>query len=245
MISAVILTKNEEKVIDKCIKGVVWCDEIVIIDDYSSDNTLEKIRKLKIGKVKIYKHYLNDDFARQRNYGLAKAKGDWILFVDADEVVRPLLAEEIGQKIEGSHMNGFWIKREDYFLGKNLRFGETGKVKLVRLARKGAGKWERKVHEYWEVKGEIGELKNPICHNAHSDLRDFVDNINYFSSMHADALKKEGKRSNLVKIIVWPVGKFWVNYVLKLGFLDGMAGFIMAFLMSFHSFLAWSKQWKH
>jgi hypothetical protein len=131
--------------------------------------------------------------------------------------------------------------------GRELKHGEYstsgafGNARIMRLAKKTAGRWVRPVHEVWKVKGKTGILKNPLNHYPHPTLMKFISNINYFSTIHARALKDEGKSSSLVKVIVWPPGKFVYNYFFRLGFLDGMQGFIAALMMSFHSFLSWSK----
>lgn len=246
MLTAITLTKNEEKNISKTIKSILWCDEIIIIDDYSIDKTIKKIKSFKNKKIKIYKKHLNDDFADQRNFGLSVAKGDWVLFIDADEIIPKALKKEIQHSISNkkhTNIDGFYLKRSDYFLHKKIRFGETGNIKLLRLARKGSGKFKRKVHEYWNIKGTRGELKNPILHFPHKTISEFIVEINQYSSLHSLANKREGKTTNLIKIALFPVGKFLVNFLFKLGFLDGPTGFIMSTMMSFHSFLSWSKQW--
>lgn len=244
-ISAVVLTKNEEKNIQDCLNSLAWCDEIVIIDDYSTDNTLEIVKhqtsNLKL-KIKIFQRNLNGNFAAQRNFGLQKARGEWILFIDADERVSPVLQDEI-LKLQTSNIkqSGFFLKRTDYFAGRQLKYGETSSARLLRLARKGAGRWTRKVHETWHVEGRVGELANPLEHYPHQTMTDFLEEVNHYSTLHAEALKNESKRSNLIKIVFLPLFKFKKNYLLKLGFLDGMPGFTVAFMMSLHSYLAWSK----
>ena len=238
MISAVILTKNEERNIQRCLKNLQWCDEIIIVDDYSTDKTLNKIKGCK-----VFKRRLNGNFAEQRNFGLSKAKGDWVLFVDADEVVTKELQKEIVTRIKYSKRAGFYLRRKDVFLGKELNYGETGNTKILRLARRNSGKWKRKVHEFWEIEGETCDLPSPIIHYHDMKLTDFLSKINYYSEIHAKENVKAGKKSNLWRIIFYPLGKFSVNYFLKLGFLDGTPGFIMAAMMSFHSFLSWSRVW--
>lgn len=257
MISAVVIVKNEEKNIHECLKSLAWCDEIVIIDDHSADKTLEIIKHQTSSlkqKIKIFQRYLNGNFAAQRNFGLQKASGDWVLFVDADERVSPALKDEI-LKLQTSPVSpveistgrtkvkqsGFFLKRTDYFGGRQLKYGETSSVRLLRLARKGSGKWERKVHETWQVKGSVGEMINPLEHYPHRTMTDFLEEVNHYSTLHAEALKNEGKRSSLIKIVFFPFLKFKMNYLFRLGFLDGMPGFTVAFMMSLHSFLAWSK----
>lgn len=239
-LSVVILTKNEEKNISEAIQSVDFADEIIIIDDISSDKTVE-IANSK--SIKVYKRRLNGDFAGQRNYGLYKAKNEWVLFLDADERPSKGLVDELITMKDEPVYDGFKIKRKDFIWGKKLRYGETGSIKLLRLARKGAGKWKRKVHEYWDIIGNVGELKNPILHYPHQTIKEFINDIDYFSTLHAEANRQEGKKSSLLKIIFWQRFKFFNNWILKLGFLDGTQGFIMALMMSFHSFLAWSKLW--
>lgn len=240
--SAVILTKNEEENIKECINGLTFCDEIIVIDDNSSDKTAEIAGNLG---GKVFVRNLNDDFAGQRNFGLEKANNKWVLFIDADERVSGELKKEMLKEIESPenpHV-GYTFKRDDYIWGKKLNHGETANISLLRLARKSAGKWVRSVHEVWTVTGRTKTLKNPLKHYPHQTLREFIDDINFHSDLHAEANYKEGKISNLAKIVIWPKGKFFYNYFFKLGFLDGMEGFVFALMMSFHSFLSWSKLW--
>lgn len=242
MISAVVLTKNEEKNIAKCLETLKFCDEIIIIDDYSSDKTVEIARRLG---AKIYKRELGNDFAGQRNFGLKKAKGKWVFFLDADERVTPDLRSEIIQLINNPiiQYSGFFLRRRDYMWGRELKHGEIGGVRLLRLAKRTAGQWSRRVHEKWRVSGRTYQLKNPLFHYPHPTLAEFLKDINDFSTLHADANREEEKRPSLAKIVIWPTGKFIYNWIVRLGFLDGLAGFIVAAVMSFNSFLAWSKLW--
>ncbi len=241
-ISAVILAKNEEKNIKECIKNLGFCDEVVVIDDNSEDRTVEIAKKLG---AKVYKRSLEENFAAQRNFALNKAKGKWVLFIDADERVSKNLRNEITQITNDPSVGclGFYIKRTDYMWGKELKSGETGSVKLLRLARRKAGKWKRQVHETWKIIGRIDELKNPLLHYPHPTLRKFIKSVNSMSSLHAKANFKEGKRSFLFKIIVWPLAKFMHNWIIRKGFLDGIQGLVVALVMSFHSYLSWSELW--
>jgi Glycosyltransferases involved in cell wall biogenesis len=119
MLSAVVLTKNEEKNIERCLESLDFVDEIVIIDDYSTDKTLNKV---KSQKLKVFQRKLNGDFAEQRNFGLEKTRGEWVLFLDADEEITDELKKEIKEMIryatlERDDLIGFYIKRRDFFLG--------------------------------------------------------------------------------------------------------------------------------
>jgi len=261
MISAVILTKNEEKSIKPCVKSLWWCDEIIIVDDYSTDKTIKKIQNSKSpafrrdpakgggkiqnenSKLKIFKRHLNGDFAGQRNFGLEKAREEWVLFVDADERVAPALAAEIKKKILKTSCNGFYLKRQDFWAGKWLKHGETGNIKLLRLGKKSAGKWERPVHEVWKIKGKIGTLKNPLIHYPHQTLTEFIRDINFYTDLNAKFFYQRGIKTSLWQILAYPLGKFFINYFWKRGFLDGLPGLVFALFMSFHSFLTRAKLW--
>lgn len=173
------------------------------------------------------------DFAKARNALLAKTPGDWVFFVDTDEVVSPALKKEIEFVIQNSKYEGFLLKRSDYFLGRFLKFGETANVRLLRLARKNAGQWIGQVHEVWKINGAVGELNNPILHYPHPTISEFIAHINHYTDIRA----KEISTFSLWQTLVFPPAKFFQNYFLRLGFLDGFPGFAMAFMMSLHSLI--------
>jgi len=240
-ISAVVLVKNNSSTLRKCISSLNFADEIVVIDDYSTDDSAEIANSQG---AKVFQRHLGDDFAAQRNYGIEKTSGEWILFLDSDENVSEQLGKEIINTLQDARpKDAYLIKRTDFIWQKEIKHGEMGNTWLIRLFRKGSGVWRRRVHEFVEVKGSVGKLKNVILHYPHTNLKSFIAHINTFSNLHAKANYEEGKKSSMVKIIVWPVGKFFKFFFLKLGFLDGIEGFITALLMSFHSFLSWGELW--
>lgn len=242
MISAIILTKNEEKNIEACLDSLSWCDERIVIDDYSSDKTVELAKKKE---AKVFSHSLQNDFSEQRNFGLSKAKGDWVLFVDADERVSSALWYEIMQHTNESleEFSGFYIRRLDTMWGKQLRYGETGNIKLLRLAKKGAGKWEGQVHEVWKIHGRTETLQNHLDHKPHPSVIEFLQEINFYTDLRAQELFKKKTSTNWFLVLFYPKAKFIQNYFLKRGFLDGLQGFVFAMLMSLHSFLVRGKLW--
>lgn len=190
----------------------------------------------------MYERRLDDDFAAQRNFGLSKARGEWVLFVDSDETVPKELVEEIN-RVTGrqSDIAGYYVRRRDVMWGRELKHGETANVRLLRLARKDAGKWVRPVHEVWDIKGKTETLVHPLLHSPHPDVAQFIEEINRYSTLNAKHLYDQGVRSSLLPIMLYPGLKFFVNYVWRLGFLDGTGGAIVAILMSFHSFLTRGK----
>ncbi len=242
-ISAVVLTHNDAPILARCLKSLSWCDEVIIVDDESIDGTVALAKKLG---AKMYVHPLNDDFAAQRNFGLTKAKYEWVLFVDSDEAVSEELVKEIVQATSDKRQatSGYLIRRKDYWGGRWLTHGETGNVKLLRLARKDAGRWVQPVHETWRVQGAVGELVHPLLHYPHQNVAQFLDEINRYSSLYAQYLFDRGIKEPGWQIVGKPVLKFFVNYIWRLGFLDGTAGIVVAFMMSFHSFLVRGKLWQ-
>ena len=240
MISAVVLTRNEENNIADCLKSLTFCDEILLIDDNSIDNTVNIAKKLG---AKVYQHDLQNDFAQQRNFALTKTSGDWILFVDADERVSSQLKEEILQKIKTNSSEGYYVKRYDFLWGKMLSHGEIGTLRLLRLLKKGTGIWKGQVHEIAAVKGKTEVLKNPLLHYPHPQVTDFLDAINVYSTIRANELFEKSINTNWTQIIIYPLGKFIQNYIFRLGLLDGTQGFVFATIMSFHSFLVRGKLW--
>lgn len=240
MITAIVLTKNEEEKIAKCLDSLSFCDEIIVCDDFSTDSTCSIAKKYK---AKILKRHLNQDFASQRNFALNYATNEWVFFVDADEVVSKELASEIINVLPRTEKNAFYVHRSDYFLGKRLRYGEFGNSKIIRLAKKDAGLWSRSVHEVWDIKGDVGELKSSLLHYPHDNLFLFINSINFYARIHALENYRSGEKSSIFLIIFAPVFKFFQNYFFRLGFLDGTHGIVAALMLSFHSFLAWSNLW--
>ena len=241
-LSVIILTKNEEKNIFDCLESVKDADEIIVIDDNSEDRTEDVISTFG-KKVKTYKRSLLDDFSKQRNFGLSKAKNSWVLFIDADERVPNGLFDEISNEVNKDNFDGYLIKRRDVLWDKKLRYGETGNMKLLRLARKNRGEWQGRVHEVWNVNGKIGELNNELIHCPHQTIREFLSEISLYSTIRAGELRQEGVKVSVIDIILYPKVKFFLNYFLRLGFLDGLPGLIVALMMSFHSFLVRGKLW--
>ncbi len=269
-LSAVVLTKNEEKNIEKCLMSLLFCDEIIVVDDYSTDNTKNQILKINPPaggqndklNIKIIEKHLNNDFAQQRNFGLSKATNDWVLFIDADEEISQELKREIIEldsrhsqtwlerltfRLRGNDNNipnAFRIRRRDYFWNQELRFGEVKKVRnsgLLRLVKKNSGKWMGTVHEVFHTAKNVSRLNSFLNHYPHQTLKEFISDVNNYSSIRAEELFQRGSKTNIFEIIFFPFGKFIYNYFLNFGFLDGPAGFTYAFMMSFHSFLVRAK----
>lgn len=243
MISAIILTKNEEKNIVDCIDGVLWCDEILVIDSDSEDRTVELAKR---AGAKVFSYSFEGDFSKQRNFALDKAQGEWVLFVDADERVSDVLQKEISFKLsdpQRSRLSGYRVKRLDTLFGKKLKHGEVKDIWLIRLARKDKGVWKGKVHEVWEIIGDVENLESALFHYPHDTVDEFLRELNLYSDIRALELYEQKKRVSGFGIVFYPLGKFLYTYFSKLGFLGGTSGFLLSTLMSFYSFLVRGKLW--
>ena len=165
------------------------------------------------------------DFAEERNSLLKSAKSDWIMFLDSDEKIADF------QLPHTDKFSGFQFTRKNYFLGQHV-----GEDKIIRLGKKDVGKWKRRVHEVWEIKGPVGKINTPIIHNTADSLHDYISKINFYSDLHAKANIEEGKRATLFKIILYPPLKFIVTLIKS-------KNIVFSVMQSLHSFLSWSKQW--
>ena len=240
-ISAIILTKNEEIKIEDTIKSLLFCDEIIVVDDESSDET---VKKAKHAGAIVFNHAKNKEFAGQRNWAMKQAKNEWVLFIDADEDVSENMKNEIIKLLPEENVSAYKIPRRDFFWNTELKFGETRKVRtegIIRLMRKGSGVWIGAVHETFVTAGQINKLHTYINHHSHESISSFIEDINTYSTLRAIELAQQGRKVSTFELILFPTGKFIYTYLFLGGFIDGPAGFVYSFLMSFHSFLVRAK----
>ncbi len=240
-ITAIILARNEEKKIEKAVKSLLFCDEVLVIDDESFDNTAKIAEK---AGAKVLIHSKKNEFSGQRNWAMERAKNDWILFIDADEEVSEKLKQEIQSLRLLGDVVAYAIPRRDYFWDAEMKHGETKKARtngIVRLIRKGSGVWAGAVHETFIASRNVGKLNEFLNHYSHDSVSSFVQDINFYSTIRAIELAKEGRKVSAIELVFVPFGKFLYTYFLLGGFLDGAAGFVYSFVMSFHSFLVRAK----
>jgi (heptosyl)LPS beta-1,4-glucosyltransferase len=231
-----IISKSE--IINKVLcESIGFADEIIVVVDSPAK------KSKKVEGVSYYFRPLGNDFASQRNFALEKAHGDWVLFVDDDEYVGTELSREIKESIQKSNYVGYFIKRIDVCYHQPLLHGETGSIKLLRLARRTAGKYSRPVHEIWQVTGKIGELSSPLYHAKDGLAGSFITRMSQYADIDADALIKENKPFSYTRLLLNPKAKFIQNYFGRLGFMDGTVGLIVAYLMSVQSLTVRVFQW--
>lgn len=245
-ISAVIIVKNEEDKILSCLKSLKWADEIVIVDDYSSDRTTEICKEQG---AKVILNQSKGDFDRQRNLGIKEAGGDWILQMDADEIVPHDTAVMIREATEkAKHEVAFKIYRKNFFLGHPLRYAGSHEY-VVKLFKKDRASYiGSSVHETLKIEGKIGSIEADIYHYPFNSIRQVIERWNFYTDVEADVFikNKEIISWNEIKYrLTWKSLKlFWKLYIRKKGYKDGMHGLAWCVLNVIGPQMKWLKIWE-
>lgn len=241
MISATIITLNEEDKIRQVIKSLKGlADEIIVVDSGSTDKTWAIVKDL--GARAYYRKF--DNFANQKNWAVSKAKGDWILAVDADEEIPVNLTEEIKEAVKSNHYAGYLIPRRNFIFKKEIKYSRWSPDTHIWLWKKDCGKWVGDVHEEVVVSGEVGLLKNSKIHNSHNTVSDFMKANNLYSALEARSLLKNNVKFSFVKMFWKAFFEFFIRFFYKKGFLDGKHGFILAYIMGIYKLTVWIKLWE-
>ena len=243
-VSAVVITKNEERNIGDCLRSVDWVDEIVVVDAESQDRTTERVSEFT---QRIFVRPW-PGFGAQKNFGIDQADSDWILILDADERVSSELKDEI-QHLLGSWSPGgpvaFEAPRRNIFYGKWVRWGGAYPDSQIRIFRKGKARYnDVEVHENLLISGEVGKLKG---HFVHFTERHIVDHFRKFNLYTTLAAREKGKSQDSVygyHLVVNPLVVFLKTYILRKGFKDGIRGVIFAAFASMYTFVKYAKLWE-
>ncbi len=240
-VSVVIVTKNEEINIEDALKSVSDAKEIIVVDSFSSDRTVEICRQYT---DRVYQHEW-EGFAIQKQRAVDYAEGPWVLILDADERVSAELKAEITAAVSRISCNGFYMPRENYFIGKWIRHSGWWPDNTLRLFRKNMGRLElREVHEKVVVEGSTGYLKNPLRHYTYRSVSDFVERMERYSTLAAWEMRKKSVRAGWYSLTIRPVFTFIKMYFLRMGLLDGTRGLMLAMLYSYYTFLKYAKTWE-
>lgn len=242
-LSVVVITLDEEERIRECLDSVAWADEIIVVDAESQDKTAAIAREAT--EHVIVRPW--PGFAAQKNFGLARASGEWILSLDADETVSPALRAEITAVLErGGEATGYAVPRRNVFWGRWVRHGGLYPDWQVRLFRRGKGRFiDRAVHESVIVDGAVARLRGHLEHRSYQDVGDFLARADRYTSLAADEWVAAGRPSRpLVDMGLRPVGRFLSMYVARAGFLDGWRGFLLATLYAYYVLMRSAKIWE-
>ena len=246
-LSVAIITRNEEANLERTLNSVEWADQIVIVDNGSSDRTREIARRFQAGFfVEEWR-----GFAAQKNSALDKCAGDWILSLDADEALSDRLAKEIWELLQGEpEYDGYSFPRRNLFLGRWIRFGGFYPDRKLRLFRRGAAEFEaRPVHETLHFEGKTGRLTGDLMHYAYPTLACYIEHMDRYSTLSAPMAAGGGAKcrslhSFLFYAVLNPIATFLYHYIVRLGFLDGREGLL---LHAYHSvYVSWkyAKCWE-
>jgi len=241
MISALAITYNEETHIESYIKSLAFADEIIIVDSFSTDRTVEIAKQYDV-KV-ISRAFKN--FSDQKNFAISQATYDWIVFFDLDEKIPEGLAQEILTTVQmESPFHAYNVKRDFHFMGKRIKYSGFQTDKSVRLFHKNYCKYNgNAVHERIETTETIGLLKHALEHQTYKSFDNYNTKLSLYSKLQAEELFKKDVRPNLIHFLFRPWYRFMHQYFLRLGFLDGKEGFIISYVHAFSVFKRYIQLW--
>ncbi|MEC4748762.1 glycosyltransferase [Methylomicrobium sp. Wu6] len=240
MLSVIIITKNEALHIARCLESVAWADEIIVLDSGSTDATVEICRR-HTDKV-----FQSDwpGFGIQKQRALDKAQGDWVLSIDADEIVTPELKNQIELAVQSGRYDAYQINRLSSYCGRQIRHGGWWPDYVLRLFRRQKGYFsEALVHEQIHVDGAIGRIETPLLHESFVNLEEVLHKVDGYSTLNAEMLHRRGVRSSPAKAIVKALWNFFRTYLLKLSILDGAEGLMLAISNAEGSYYKYAKLW--
>jgi glycosyltransferase involved in cell wall biosynthesis len=239
--SVVIAAKDEAAEIGECIASVRWAAEVIVVENDSSDDTVDVARRA--GAV-VFSHPFTT-IGRQRNAAIARARHEWILVVDADERGTRELGEAVLGVIAGSAGDvAFRVRRRNFFLGREIRHGGWERDRPVRLFRSRMRYDERPVHEHVMTDGPVGELRQPLIHYPYASLAEYFAKLDRYSCWWAEQNFERGRRTRAWTIALKPPAKFVSMYLVRAGFLDGAAGVIVAVLASMSVAAKYARLWE-
>lgn len=228
-ITSLSIIYNEESYIEKLIQEVsLFADEIIIVDSFSTDKTVQIIQKYP--HVRLIQRKF-DNFTNQKNFAIEQAKNNWVTFFDADERISKTLSEEILSIVNSQNScDAYWVYRKFYLEGKYIKYSAWQNDKVIRLFRKDKCRYkaEKYVHETLECNGKVCFMKNKLDHYSFSSWESYIAKLDHYSRLKAEELYRKGKKTNIFHFTIKPAFRFFHHYILKLGFLDGKEGIMIA-----------------
>ena len=239
-LSAIVITRNEERQIQECLESIHWVDEIIVVDSGSTDRTVE----LALEHATRVIETTWQGYAKTKALALAETTSEWVLWIDTDERVTLELGAEIRQAIEDVGIAGYYVARKTIFLGRWIRHCGWYPDYVCRLFRRDRARFnEALVHEAVEVDGQVEYLEYPLIHHTDPTLEHYLNKFNVYTSLAAKQLNEKGKRFHLFDLLLRPPFTFVKMYIIKLGFLDGIQGLILCVLSSCYVFTKYAKLW--
>lgn len=243
-LSVVISAFNSEKELEDCLKSVSWASEIIVVDNSSTDRTLEVARRYT---DKIFIKQNNPMLNVNKNFGFSKASRDWIFSLDADERIAGELKTEIESKIRNheSGIDGYWVPRKNIIFGKWIEHTGWYPDHQLRLFRRGKGRFgEKHVHEMIKIQGDAEYLKNNLLHYNYASISQFLGKLNIYVSNEAEQLINNGYKFKWQDAISVPAKEFLSRFFAREGYKDGFHGLMLSLLMSFYHLLVIATVWE-
>jgi glycosyltransferase involved in cell wall biosynthesis len=242
-LSAILITLNEADQLEACLRSVNFCDEVIVIDSGSTDDTVA-IAKRYAGKVMVRPF---DNFSNQKNFAMVQATQSWVLSIDADERITPSLAVDIQQVVRNPHnmCEAYRFPRHNFIFGRRFRYGANRDDRPIRLFQQGKARFLGEIHEVLSVDGQVGELASPMLHYSTPSMADYLRKCAQYTDLEAHRMTKEGKRFSWALLFGMPPYRFLKTYVWQKGFLDGFYGFVFCLLSGYYELVRILKLYKH
>lgn len=240
-ITGIIPTFNEETNVEAALQSLSFVDELIVVDSFSTDRTLEIAKRY--GAKIIQREY--EHSASQKNWAIPQATHEWIVLLDADEVLPQELQKEIVAKVSAHPTEvAFWINRNNDFMGKRIKYSGWQGDKVIRLFKRDACRYEdKRVHAEILAEGTVGVLSGSIDHNTYKGIDAYIQKLNRYAWWQAEDFVSQGKSLNMFHFLVKPYARFVKHYVMQLGVLDGLPGFTISVLQAYAVFMRYVKVW--
>ncbi len=238
-ISAALITRNEEKNIADCIGSLSFCDEIIIVDSFSRDDTCAIARNLR---AKVSQREFKD-FASQKNFAISLASHPWVFLVDADERVPEELAKEIRKELAAPTAECYWLRRENNIFGRWMKQGQSRQDYQLRLIQKKDAHFEGVVHERLCPIGRSKKLKNPLLHYSTRTVAQYMQKLNHYTTLESRAVSGEAKIGR-TSLSVRPLAVFFRMIFIQESWRDGLEGFMFTVLSAYYEFIKLAKTWE-
>lgn len=240
-ISALAITLNEAHNIEAYIESLWFVDEILIVDSFSSDETVNLASQYE--KVTVFQRKF-DNFSAQKNFAISKAKNEWVTFFDLDEEITPQVAKEIVEVSKDPKAIAYFVKRDYHFMGKRIKYSGFQTDYVIRFFNKNYCLYNSNlVHELIEAKGKTAKLTHSVPHHTYKSFDHYTGKLHQYSNLQAKMLYKKGKKPTLYHFLFRPWYRFWYQYLIRLGILDGKEGFILAYVSAFSVFKRYVNLW--
>jgi glycosyltransferase involved in cell wall biosynthesis len=242
-VSVIITTFNEEVNVAECIESALWADEIVLVDSFSTDRTIEIARRFPIEILQ--REYFGS--AAQKNWAMDRVRHDWVLIIDADErVTEPLAREILTTLATQPTVNGYYIRRENVFVDRVIRHSGWSTDKVVRLFRRDKGRYpNRRVHADLEIQGPVPVMGHPFLHYTFRTFDQYFPKFLNYAEWGAAQAFRDGRRAGVTELVFRPWWRFVRTYFLQLGILDGKHGFVLCALQAFGVLLKYARLWEY